>query len=97
MESVVAEHQFLSASMKADHFFSFEAHFASKKNFENYELLLIFEACLQYLNSYEGGRENELDRILRLVEMILFWCFTNTNLPQRIMVVVENDLYPVFK
>jgi len=83
--------------MKTDHCFTFEAHFASKKNFENDELLLIFESCLQFLNSYNGGRENDFERIIRLVETILFWSFTNTNLPQRILVVIENDVSPVFK
>lgn len=78
---------------------SYEMHFAAKKDFENSDLVRIFQFCLQYLSTYEHDplRKRDLDHMLKLLENILYWNFTKNNLPKRIAGVIEMETTPAFK
>lgn len=97
LDALLAEHQFVVHSNDAS--LTYEMHFAAKKDFENSDLLKIFQFCLQYLSSYQHTHEKhrELDHILKLIEGILCWNFSKHNLHKRVAAVIEMEACPSFK
>jgi len=97
LEALIIEHQYVVRV--SDHSLPYNSHFDAKKSFESTDLIKILKSCLLYLNSYQHspGKDKELESILRLTELIFYWNFTKTNLPRRIVGVLENDATPTFK
>lgn len=93
----MGEHQYVVNS--TDPSLTYEMHFAAKKDFENSDLVRIFQFCLQYLANYEHSnlRKRDLDHVLKLMESSLYWNFTKNNLPKRIAGVIEMETTPAFK
>lgn len=98
-DAIMVEHQYVVNVTDAS--LTYEMHFAAKKDFENTDLLRIFQFALRWLSSYahsdtDMNKRRALDHVLKLVEAILYWNFTK-NLPRRVAGVVEMEATPAFK
>ncbi|ODN03763.1 Exportin-4 [Orchesella cincta] len=97
LDALMGEHQYVVNATDAS--LAYEMHFAAKKDFENSDLVRIFQFCLQYLSAYEHNalKKRDLDHVLKILESILYWNFTKNNLPKRIAGVIEMETTPAFK
>jgi len=100
LDGLLGEHQYVMNSDDAS--LTYEMHFAAKREFENTELLKMFQFCLRFLTNYQHThndyqRHRDLDHVLRVLESILGWNFTKSNLPRRVAGVIELEVTPTFK
>jgi hypothetical protein len=99
LDGLLAEHQYVVNSDDAS--LTYEQHFTAKRDFEGSDLLKVFQFCLRFLTNYlhsnHQQRHHDLDHVLRVLESILSWNFTKTNLPKRVAGVIEMETTPSFK
>jgi len=97
LDALHTEHHYVVNAEDAS--LTYEMHFAAKRDFENSDLLKMFQFCLRFLTNYEHNqqKQRDLNHVLKVLETILSWNFTKTNLPKRVAGVIEMEATPTFK